>query len=142
MEPHEEYYSLIFDEITIKEDLVMNAQTGELVVFQNLNTFRNKIKESESETMGTQQKIDNRVPLASKVLQIMIRGLTTPFKYPYAFFPCKTLKSDDLYSIIFESIANLQGAGFKILTVVCDKAGPNQRFIRQCMYKRNTNRIW
>lgn len=123
---HEKYLALLVDEISIKEDLIYKASTGEIVGFCQLNESSNKLKDLEKQI----KEDGDNLPIATHIMQLMIRGITTSFKHPLAFFPCHKMKAPELYSIVWECLENIHLFGLKILVVVCDKAGINQKMIK------------
>lgn len=121
-ENHQNYFSLMFDEMKIKEDVVYKTNTGELVGYVNLNDIGNEIEEGRFQTVSPK--------VASHVLQVMIRSITGPLKYTVAYFPCHNMSSDSLHSIISESISKLELNGIRILTVVFDGASTNRKVMK------------
>lgn len=125
LQDHQRYVSLILDEMKIKEDIIYKANTGELVGFSNLNDTGNDILKLK------QQSIKGEIPeVATHVLQLMIRSVTGNFKFPVAYFPCKSMDSDDLHSIISEAIANLEFHDIKVIAVIADGASTNRKVFR------------
>lgn len=74
------YVGLLFDEVKVKEDLVYDKNTGELVGYVDLDSVGNQILEIEKLTNNTSSK------LAKFMLVLMVRGVTTSLKFPFAAF--------------------------------------------------------
>lgn len=70
--------SLITDEVHIKDDLVYDKHSGVLVGFENLGETNNQAALS-GDTVPR--------PLAKTMLVLMVRGLFTNLRFPYAQFP-------------------------------------------------------
>lgn len=119
-EEHQQYVSVIIDEMKIKEDIIYRASTGELVGFSNLDDTGNEILKIRNQ--------NNDLPeVATHVLQIMIRSITGSFKFPLAYFPCKDMNTDSLHRIISEAISKLEFHGIKVLSVIGDGASTNRK---------------
>ena len=97
---------IIFDEMYIKEELVYDKQTGELVGFTNLGAINQHLIEfeesvtsqSDSDT-ATQPLVGSQPPLAKSMLVMMVRGLLTNLQFPYAQFPCSNLMGEQMYNL-------------------------------------------
>lgn len=111
---------LLFDEMHIKDGLVFNKNTGNLVGFVELGDINDAfIRYSNSET--------NELPLAKSVLFIMIRGLASNLIFPYAQFPVESLKGSQLFPLFWEAVHRLECIGFHVLSCTCDGATSNRR---------------
>jgi Transposase protein len=128
-EEHRRYCSLLLDEVKIQEDLVYKGSTGELIGFVELSKVDDLINQIEAEAKGT-SKTDQ--PLATHVLQLMVRGITSPVEATYAYFPTKTLKASTLFPIVWEAIDRLEERDVRILAVVSDGAAANRSFYKLC----------
>ena len=93
------------DEMHVKEDLVYNKHSGELIGFMNLgdtnNHFMNLQQAAED---GQSGKIR---PLAKSLLVIMVRGLFSSLQYPYAQFACLNLTGDLMFDVFWEAVERL-----------------------------------
>lgn len=78
LEDHQKYFSLILDEIQIKEDLIFQSSTGEFVGFQNLNEFRNKKCEFSNSTGQSCFTTDGQ-------------GFDKPLQIPFCIFPLQKI---------------------------------------------------
>ena len=70
---HKNLVGLLFDEIHIKEGLVFDKNTGNLIGFVDLGNINNEfLRYSNSDSGG-----ESKLPLAKSVMFIMVRGLTS-----------------------------------------------------------------
>ena len=53
-------------------------------------------------------------PLAKSLLVLMVRGLFSPFQFPYAQFACSSLTGDQLHSIFWDAVRRLERYHFII----------------------------
>ena len=83
----------------------------------HLQTFAQSLS-SDNKTMGT---------IASTMLVVMVRGLFSQLKYPYAQFPCNSLSGDEMFDPFWESVARLERLGFKVMGLCCDGLAANRR---------------
>ena len=86
-EEWQRYVILLLDEMHIREDLVYNKHTGALVGFANLGDITGHLEQFQRalETADVKQACQ---PLAKSMLVIMVRGLLTKLRLPYAQFTC------------------------------------------------------
>ena len=117
------YVSLILDEMKIKEGLVYNKFTGEIVGFTHLGDVNDDLRRLEEGT-------DQPPSVATHTLALMVRGLLFKLEFPYAHFATNGITADTLCPIIWEGIRNLECSGLKVLCVVADGASPNRKFFR------------
>ena len=78
--------------------------------------------------------------IASHVLTIMIRGLFHNLHSPVGFFPCDTMKSDQLYNIIWEGVERISFGGFQVCALVSDGATTNRKFYKLCSSEHFTKK--
>ncbi|XP_076084495.1 uncharacterized protein LOC143055247 [Mytilus galloprovincialis] len=117
------YVGLLFDEVKVKEDLVYDKNTGELVGYVDLDSVGNQILEIEKVTNNTSSK------LAKFMLVLMVRGVTTSLKFPFAAFATTSITADFLYPIIWKAVQILESfVKLKVLFLTCDGASLNRRF--------------
>lgn len=94
---YQKYVALIFDEVKVKEDLVYNKHTGEMIGFVDILDISIHIQAFE-------QSCNNDAPqqkLASHISVFMVRGLFSSLPYPYAQFPCTTASVDVLHQWMY-----------------------------------------
>jgi hypothetical protein len=114
------------DECKIKEDLIFNKQTGEIIGYTNLAGIDEYFHALEQACNGSMPKRE----LATHVLMLMVRGLFNSMKFPYAQFSTKSLSGCDIFSIFWSAVERLELLGFRVMAVVCDGASSNRRFFR------------
>ncbi|KAL5457434.1 hypothetical protein EMCRGX_G034693 [Ephydatia muelleri] len=95
---HEKYVCLVFDEVKIKEDLVFDKHSLELVGFVQIGDINTHLSKFESCSMP--QKTPVAPQLATHMLSFMVSGIMTDLQFPYVSFPCSTISGDQLYSMI------------------------------------------
>eukprot|EP00731_Ephydatia_muelleri_P000111 Em0001g111a len=71
-----------------------------------------------------------RDPLASSVLVLMVRGLFTALKFPYAQFPCTDLSGDKFFPLVWNAVSCLENLGFTVVALCCDGLSANRKFFR------------
>lgn len=123
---HQKYVALIFDEVKIKEDLVYNKHSGELIGFVDITDINQHLTAFEQSCLG-------EIPthqLATHMLVFMVRGLFSSLEFPYAQFPVATASGEVLYPIVWHCVEHLEMIGFKVLALVCDGASPNRKFFK------------
>jgi hypothetical protein len=112
--------SLFWDEIYVDAALEWDQCTGKLVGFCDSFDFT---------------QLDEGIrKLSSRVLQFMIRVCVGPsFVAPVCYYSFHTAGSIRLKDHVMEVIIALHNMGFKVVICVCDGAGDNRRFIKECM---------
>ncbi|KAK3921017.1 Transposable element P transposase [Frankliniella fusca] len=124
-EEHYKYINVMFDEMHIKSGLVTHRSTGELVGFTKLSGIDEEIAKITQElNMKTY-----RPRLAKKVLVYLARGITSNVKDVVAVFTTDDLAAHQLYDRTWDVIYNLEEVGLKVLTLSCDGASVNRKFI-------------
>lgn len=116
------FVCLVLDEMKIKEGLVYNKYSGELIGFADLGDINNELVKLEQG--------DERPSIAKYVLAIMVRGLLFKLEFPYAHFGTEGITADFLYPLIWEAIRLLEVDGVKVLCITADGASPNRKFFR------------
>ena len=122
----ERYVCLIFDEVKLKEDLVYDKHSGEMIGFINVGDVNNCLAAFQRESVSDSQKPQ----LATHMLVFMVCGIVSNLKFAYAQFPCSSLTADQLYSLVWGCIRRLEGIGFKVLATTCDGASCNRKFMK------------
>jgi hypothetical protein len=97
---------VLLDEVHIKQGLVYNKHTGELIGFVDLGDINNHLMQLKRSMQDlASQSLE---PLSKSMLVVMIRGLLSSFQFPYAQFPCASLTGEQMYNIFWEGIARLE----------------------------------
>lgn len=90
----------------IKEGLVYNKHTGEMIGFTQLgemNTHLLNLQKSLDE--NTEERI---APLAKTLFVFMVRGLFSSFEFPYAQFLCTNLTGHLIFDVFWEAVERLE----------------------------------
>ena len=116
------FVSLIIDEMKVKEGLVYNKHSGQMIGFTDLGNVNNELLKLEHGT--------DHPPIANHVLTLMVRGILFKMEFPYAHFATQGVTADFLYPIVWEAIRLLEADGVKVLCITADGASPNRKFFR------------
>lgn len=116
------FVALLIDEMKVKEGLVFNKHTGEIVGFTSLGDINDNLLQLEQE--------GERPEVAKQLLTLMVRGLMFKLNFPYAHFASRGATGDVLFPIVWEAIRRLESSGIKVLCVTADGASPNRKFFR------------
>ena len=114
---HKNLVGLLFDEIHIKEGLVFDKNTGNLIGFAGLGEINNDfIRYSNSDSDS-----ESNLHLAKSVMFIVVKGLTSRLTFRYAQFPVESIKGSQLFPF-WEAVHGLEFMGFRVLPCTCDGA--------------------
>ena len=91
------------DEMHVREDLVYDKHSGELIGFMNLGDMNNHLIRLQEAT--EEEKIK---ALAKSLLVIMVRGLFSSLQFPYAQFACLNLTGDLMFDVFWEAVERLE----------------------------------
>ena len=125
-EEKNKYLVLLWDEMKIKEDLVFDKNTCQLIGFTDLGDINNHLDNFERHCSSNNTSSD----VATHMLMFMVRGLCSHLEYPYAQFPTRGATADSLFSIVWESVQRLESSGFKVIAFTCDGASSNRKFFK------------
>lgn len=125
------YVVLLLDEIKIKESLVYDKNSGQVIGFADLDDINDTLTELERSGSVPAK------PIATHVLGLMVRGVFTSCKFPYAHFLTRNLTGDQLFSVAWEAVERLERAGLKVIAITADGASPNRKMFR--MNSNSTN---
>lgn len=96
---YEKCIALVMDKMYVKENLVYNKNSGELVGFANLRDTNNHLLQFQR---SLEEGEVYQQPLARTMFVIMVRGLFIHLNFPYAQFPFTTNTSGDmLYDLVW-----------------------------------------
>ncbi|KAK6165467.1 hypothetical protein SNE40_022391 [Patella caerulea] len=122
-EPHKSFVGILQDEVKVSQGLVYDKKTGELVGFVDLDSTSNELMKLENILN------DSKPGLATNMLVIMVRGISSSLKYPIACFPTKGITADFLYPILWETVESLEyDCNLKPVFITCDGAAANRKF--------------
>ena len=117
------YVTIVLDEMKIKEAIVYDKITGNVIGFCNLGSINDDLMRYECEE-------SSHPPVAKYVLAIMVRGLFFKFDFPLAHFSTEGVTGDQLYPIVWEGIRIAESTGLKVIGVTADGASPNSKFFQ------------
>ena len=134
---HERHVCLLLDEMHVKDDLVYDKWTGEIIGFTNLGDitthlskvereFSRMVDESEPDIdIGNEE---STATLATSVLTFMVRGLFINLQFPYATFPCNATSAEQLIVLFIEAIFRIERCGLRVIVTTCDSFSANRKF--------------
>ena len=120
----------------IKEDLVYDKHTGQIIGFASLGDIGDMLSEMEEKC----EENSPHPPVSNHILVLMVRGILYKLEFPYAHFGTQGVTADTLFPIAWEAIRQLEGIGCKVICVTADGASPNRKFFR--MHGRGKDLIY
>ena len=112
---------IYFDEVKIKEGLVWDPKTDELIGFTDF---------PDSEPLESPATLPSVI--ATHVMQFHFRSLFSTFYYPCAFFLTTNAKSDQIDKMFWAGVRELYVRGFHVLVACGDGASSNRKFFQDC----------
>lgn len=116
---------VLVDEMKVKEGLVYDKHSCEVIGFAELDNIDAQLNQLEQSPT-----VSNSPPIATHLLALMVRGLFTSCRFPYAHFPTTAVTGDQLFSVVWEAIERLERIGLKVMAVTADGASSNRKFFR------------
>ncbi|XP_028419012.1 uncharacterized protein LOC114544629 [Dendronephthya gigantea] len=117
------YVVLMLDEVSIKDDLVYDQVTGELVGFVNLGK-----DVDDCHVIRNKEKRIKTANVATHALVFMVTSIAARLKFSLGYFATTTATADQLFLLMWKAVGLVETyAGLRVIIVVSDKAGPNQR---------------
>ena len=117
------YVTMILDEMKVKEDIVYDKHSGDIIGFCNLGTLNDELLQFEYNT-------SIHPPVAKQILAVMIRGLFFKLDFPLlAHFSTEGVTADLLFPILWEGIRIVESTGLKVIAVTADGASPNRKTV-------------
>ena len=120
------HVALIIDEMKVKENLVYDKHSGEIVGFTSLGDINDELEAIAGRCENPQQRPD----VAKHVLVIMVRGILFKLDYPLAHFATTSLTGEHLFPIVWDGIKIIESLGLKVLCITADGASPNQKYFK------------
>lgn len=115
------YVVILFNEMKVRESLVYDKHTAQVIGFSQLGDLNDQLDELE--------RCDAEHPsIATHILGIMVRGVFSSLRFPYAHFPTTGIIGVNLFSVMWEAIERLERLGFKVVALTGDGASPNRKF--------------
>ncbi|XP_067634389.1 uncharacterized protein [Eurosta solidaginis] len=110
MSADEKVCEILFDEISIKKDLVYNRTKDRDLIDGFVDLGNNRRKQQ----------------VADKCCFFMVKGITSHWKYVLSYYTVKNgLKAEELREILFENIQAVEDVGLSLKAVICDQAKTN-----------------
>ena len=114
------YVVLLFDEMKVMANLVLEKTSGELIGFIDLG--------DPDLNFGVLEKVD---ALASHALAFLVRGICTELKFGLAHFATSGITAAQLMPIFWEAVCILETTcNLWVIAATSDGASPNRRFYR------------
>ena len=107
---------LLLDEMHIKEGLVYDKHSGNITGFADLGDINNHLLAFERACQSTKEETRNEPAKAMMVM--MVRGLFTTLRFPYAQFPCTHITGDLLFEPFWEAVYRLERMGLKVIITI------------------------
>ena len=108
---------LLLDEMYVKQELVFDKNTGELIGFTDLGDINSHLMDFER-SVASSESTDDEPLLAKTMMTYMVRGLFTRLEYPYAHFPSLNLTGELMFHPLWESVYRLERLGFKVPIII------------------------
>ena len=114
------YVVLLFDEMKVMSNLVLDKVTGELIGFTDLGDVELNF--------GALEKVDE---IATHALAFLVRGVCTELKFCLAHFATTGVTAAQLLPLFWEAVCILQSScNLWVVAATSDGASPNRRFYR------------
>lgn len=114
------YVVLLFDEMKVMSNLVLDKVTGELIGFTDLGDVELNF--------GALEKVDE---IATHALAFLVRGVCTELKFCLAHFATTGVTAAQLLPLFWEAVCILESScNLWVVAATSDGASPNRRFYR------------
>ena len=114
------YFVLLFDEMKVMANLVLDKTTGELIGFTDLG--------DPDLNFGVLEKVDM---IATHALAFLVRGVCTDLKFGLAHFATTGITAAQLTPLFWEAVCILETTcNLWVIAATSDGASPNRRFYR------------
>ncbi|PFX21307.1 Transposable element P transposase [Stylophora pistillata] len=114
------YVVLLFDEMKVMANLVLDKTTGELIGFTDLG--------DPDLNFGVLEKVDM---IATHALAFLVRGVCTDLKFGLAHFATAGITAAQLMPLFWEAVCILETTcNLWVIATTSDGASPNRRFYR------------
>ena len=124
---HQKKVILAFDEMRIREDLVFNKHDDSVIGFVDLSNIDNRLQALEKSLSDAPR---SRPDVTTHVLVVMVRGLCTSLRFPYAHFATTGATSEVLSSVLWEAVRQVEITGLSVVGMTGDGASCNRKFFR------------
>ena len=106
------YVILLFDEMHIRQDIVFDRHSRQIIGFANLGDTNQHLLDFEQSLVHTSRPAPKR---AKTMAVLMVRGLFSKLQFPYAQFPSAELTGDLLYEPLWEAVKRIERCGLKVI---------------------------
>ena len=114
------YVVLLFDEMTVKANLVFNKESGELIGFTDLG--------DPEVNYNTLEKCDE---LATPALVFLLRGVCTNLKFALVYFATTDVRCEQILPVFWEAVYIFEvTCNLWVIAATSDCASPNRAFYR------------
>lgn len=114
------YVVLLFDEMTVKANLVFNKVSGELIGFTDLG--------DPEINYNTLERCDD---LATHALVFLLRGVCTNLKFALAYFATTDVRCEQIFPVFWEAVYILEvTCNLWVIAATSDGASSNRAFYR------------
>ena len=110
----------------MKESLGFDKQETEVVGFVDMGDVNNELADLERECSTA----DQHPAIATHMQVLMVQGVFTGLRFPYAHFPTTTSKAEHLFHIVWEAIERIEYKKLKVIVVCSDGASTNRKMFR------------
>ncbi len=112
--------------------LMYDKHTAQVVGFTTIGDLNDQFEQLERGDM-------KHPAVLNHILGVMVRGVFSSLRFPYAHFPTTDTSGAKLYLVIWEAIERLERLGFKVVALTADGASPNRKLFN--MHSTSTNDI-
>jgi hypothetical protein len=119
-ESWKKFVIVLLDEMKVK-GLVYDKHACEVVRYAELDDIDFQLDQLEQSP-----SVSNTPPVATHLLTLMVRGLFTRCRFPYAHFPTTSVTGDQLFSVVWEAVERLERIGLKVMGITADGASSNR----------------
>ena len=112
----------------VKEGIVYNKSSGEIIGYVNLGEVTNQLLEFERKC-ASELNDDHYFPPIDKYIScFMVRIIFQHVNFPYAQFATTGTSLDEIFPLVWEAIKHLKLIGLKVLFLTSDGASLNCKF--------------
>ena len=116
----QQFVVLSFDEMKIRQNLVFDKHSGELIAYVDLGDPEKKFS-----------TFDNEDDLATHLMVHYVRGLASDLKFALGYFATRNIYSFQIMSTFWEAISILEyTCNLPVIAAVSDGASQNRTFYR------------
>ena len=118
---NETFFVTLMDEMKIRENLVWNKHTGDLIGYVDFG-------DTELNYAILQKSTD----IATHVLVFLLRSVVNPFKFNLANFATTGATSSQMFPLLWKAISICELNSLKVLAITCDDVLQNHKLF--CMH--------